>query len=458
MPLAALRPEAPRVAVAYSGGRDSTALLHATAMAARGQGLQVLALHVHHGLSPHADNWQAHGEQQVRAWADQGLPVRFFTTRLHTRPARGQSTEAWARDARYAALRDMALAHGCRTVLLAHHQRDQAETFLLQALRGAGLAGLSAMPHTVARDGVDWLRPWLRHTGEAVAAYVHAHGLTHINDDSNLDPTFDRNRLRHTVWPALVDAFAQAEPTLARASTWAQEAAQALAELAHLDLATCTRADGAVLQVPAWAALSQARRSNALRAWLLAQWGQPAPASLCERLMLELRPGGAAATWPCHGALLRLYRGQLRRVPAAAVDAAGAAAAQRQVTPATLLNIRRAGRYRLPGWGGVLLAQRVAEGGVSLAWLGHLTLCVRSGGEQFQAGFGRPPRSLKKQFQAAGVPEWARRGPLLFSGGQLIFVPGLGIDARAVAWPGQPQLALTWVPDGPELGTPGEQG
>jgi tRNA(Ile)-lysidine synthase len=440
------------VAVAYSGGRDSTALLHATAVAAQGQGIEVLALHVHHGLSPHADDWLAHGEQQVRAWAARGLPVSFHATRLHTRPERGQSIEAWAREARYAALREVALAHGADTVLLAHHQRDQAETFVLQALRGAGLAGLSAMPVAIDRDGMHWLRPWLHQSGAAVAAYVQAHALTHIEDDSNLDPKFDRNRLRHAVWPALVDAFAQAEPSLARASAWAQEAAQALAELAQLDLAACTSRGGAVLHVPAWARLSAVRRSNALRAWLLAQTSQPAAASLCERLMVELRAAGAA-TWPCHGGVLRLYRGRLSWA-----QAVGAAIGMPNASKASTLSIRRAGRYRLAGWGGLLLAERVAEGGVSLAWLGHLSVHERAGGEQFQAGFGRPPRSLKKQFQAAALPEWVRQGPLLSSGGQLIFVPGLGIDARAVAWPGQPQMALKWLPDGGGVTTPGEQG
>ena len=110
------------------------------------------------------------------------------------------------------------------------------------------------------------------------------------------------------------------------------------------------------------------------------------------------------------------------------------------------LAIRRAGRYRLPGWGGAVHATRVDEGGVPLAWLAHLDLRERQGGEQFQAGFSRPARSLKKQYQAAGVPEWERGGPLVFSGGQLVFVPGLGIDARVVGLPGQAQMMLAWEP------------
>jgi len=106
--------------------------------------------------------------------------------------------------------------------------------------------------------------------------------------------------------------------------------------------------------------------------------------------------------------------------------------------------LRRAGAYRLPGWGGVLRVTRVRHGGVPLAWLAHLELRERSGGEQFQAGLGRPARSLKKQFQAADLPAWQRHGPLIYSGGQLVFVPGLGIDARVIGLPGQAQVVLAW--------------
>ncbi|HJW10764.1 MAG TPA: tRNA lysidine(34) synthetase TilS, partial [Albitalea sp.] len=127
--------DTPRVAVAYSGGRDSTALLHATLKAAAAQGVQVLALHVNHRLSPHADAWQQHAQAQCERWAERGWPVRFVAQQLEGKPPKGESIEAWARQARYRALRNMALAHGATRVLLAHHRRDQAETLLLQALR-----------------------------------------------------------------------------------------------------------------------------------------------------------------------------------------------------------------------------------------------------------------------------------------------------------------------------------
>ena len=140
------------VAVAYSGGRDSAALLHATLMSTQASGWQVVALHINHGLSAHAGEWERFCADQCAAWAAQGLAVRFASSRLSTRPQTGDSIEAWARRERYAALRTMAVAHGASVLLLAHHRRDQAETLLLQALRSAGVAGLAGMPRQIERD------------------------------------------------------------------------------------------------------------------------------------------------------------------------------------------------------------------------------------------------------------------------------------------------------------------
>ncbi|MBW8832103.1 MAG: tRNA lysidine(34) synthetase TilS [Burkholderiales bacterium] len=426
-----------RVAVAYSGGRDSTALLHATLEASVAQGVEVLALHVHHGLSRHADAWLAQCEAQCARWRRRGLPVVFVSEHLLTKPGKGESVEAWARHARYRALRSMARANGASLVLLAHHQRDQAETFVLQALRSAGVAGLSGMPREIERDGMTWVRPWLDVPRNDVEAYVLKHRLKHVDDDSNEDTRFARNRLRHEVWPALIEAFPQAETALALAADWAQEAQACLAELAASDIASMESAKG--LDLVAWHALSNARRSNVLRAWLRAKMGRAAPSSLVSRLMIELE-GKSSATWPIDRGTLRRYRGALSFV--ADVDAADEPNTVRRESQ---LSVKRAGHYQLPGWGGGLHVERVKEGGVPLAWLAHLDLKEREGGEQFQAGIGRPARSLKKQFQAAAVPQWEREGPLLYSGGQLVFVPGLGIDARVMALPGQPQVTMRWI-------------
>ncbi|WP_341891145.1 tRNA lysidine(34) synthetase TilS [Variovorax sp. YR752] len=422
-----------RIAVAWSGGRDSTALLHATLVAALPLGVEVIALHVHHGLSAHADAWADFCERQTARWSRR-WPIRLCVARLEGRPERGESVEGWARKERYRALRRLAMEEGADTVLLAHHRLDQAETVLIQALRGGGVAGLAGMPRQAERDGIRWLRPWLEHDPNAIAAYVRAHRLKHIEDDSNADPRFARNRLRLQVWPAIVQAFPQAATTLADTAAWAQQACACLDEFAAEDLSRMT--DRHELLIAPWAAASEARRANALRHWLRARTGVPAPSSLVVRLMAELGRSGQG-TWEGEGGRLRAYRGRLRWI-------ARAPGAPMPPLREAIFAVRRAGRHVLPGWGGALLVERVREGGVPLAWLAALELRERSGGEQFQAGFGRPPRSLKKQFQAQAVPAWERDGPLVYSGGHLVFVPGLGLDARVIGLPGQPLVQLSW--------------
>lgn len=437
------RPSAdvPCVAVAASGGRDSTALLHATACAAQAQGVRVLALHVHHGLLPQADGWVEQLQRQCRDWAAQGLPVQLRWCRLDGRPGRGDSIEAWARRKRYAALTRMARADGASLVLLAHHRRDQAETFLLQALRGGGVAGLAAMPYQVLREGLLWVRPWLDRPPEAIEAYVQAHGLSFVQDPSNDDHGFDRNRLRHAVMPALRAAFAHAEPALATAARQAQQARDCLDELAMLDLDQVEQ--GSELCLKALAALSPARRLNLLRHWLRRCTGCGPAESLLQRLLDEL-PGELPARWQAggHHMLLR-YRGRLR-----CESCGDTRMADGQALP-TLLSAEGPGCYRLDGWGGSLRIEAATSGGLAPSQLHGCQLRARAGGEQFQWAPHGIPRSLKKQYQAAGVPPWQRGGPLLWRGDVLLFVPGLGIDARHQAPPGTPQLTLEWVPDAP---------
>lgn len=435
------------VAVAYSGGRDSTALLHATVQAALGSEVRVVALHVNHGLSPHADAWQAGCEAQCRRWARHGHALSFVATRIEERPAKGDSIEAWARRMRHTALQVMATEQGAGVLLLAHHRRDQAETLLLQALRGAGLAGLAAMPRETVRDGLTWARPWLDTPREAIEAYAKRHRLRWLDDDSNDDTRLARNRLRLQVWPALLEAFPDAEGSLAQASAWAQEAMTIAGEVARGDLAQMSSSAG--LAVTDWQAMPTARRSLVLRAWLQAASGAAPSASLVVRLLDELPATRNGAMWPFGDGWLRRVANRLRFEPASdrPCEPTSPVRVDPSVREATLM-VRRAGRHVLPGWGGCLQVRRVRAGGVPLAWLGHLELRPREGGEQFQAGLGRPPRSLKKQYQAAGITAVDRRGPLVFSGGLLVYVPGLGIDARMLALPGQPQVSLQWLPDG----------
>lgn len=429
------------MAVAFSGGRDSLALLHVTCRIALALGLQVVALHVHHGLLADADGWLLRAQRLCARWAHRGWPVRLRWSRLAGQPAPGDSLEAWARLGRYQALGAMAREEGASLLLLAHHRRDQAETWLLQALRGGGPAGLSAMPELTQRDGLIWARPWLRQPAAAIDHYVQRHRLQPVQDPSNADSDLARSRLRLQVWPALSAAFADAEVTLAAAAAQAQWARAALDELAVIDLATCVD-DQHRLQVSAWRALSPARQANALRAWWRQGTGRGMPDTLATRLLAEVRQA-ASGQWPAGpGWRCLLYRGALR------LDAEPAAIGG---APVLTLDLSAPGHWPVPGWGGVFEVQAVRKGGVPAALLAAVSLRPRGGGEQFQAAPRSLPRSLKKQFQAAAVPASDRHGPLLFAvDGRLLFVPGLGLDARCLAVADKPQLGLRWRPDLPQ--------
>lgn len=423
---------APRVAVAASGGRDSTALLHATARAAASMDLEVVALHVHHGLSAQADAWLGQLRRQCRRW---GCALDWH--RLAGAPAPGDSVEAWARAGRYAALAEMARAAGCDMVLLAHHRRDQAETWLLQALRGGGAAGLSAMPRLALRDGIVWARPWLDQSRGAIDAYVRRHRLRVAEDPSNAEPRLARNRLRLLAWPALAAAFPDLETTLSAAARHAQHAAALADEVAALDLPPLL--DQGRLVVARWCALPPARRLNALRAWLALALPQGVPASLVDRLVAEL-PEAGTARWPAPQAQLALYRGRLQVMPEAGA-AGGAPAAQ-------TIDLSRPGETPVPGWPGRFATAWTPSGGIAPSLLGDARVAPRAGGERFRLAPGAAARPLKKQFQARAVPAWARGGPVLYSVDQrLLFVPGLGVDAGAVAPAGTPQLSVDWLPD-----------
>jgi tRNA(Ile)-lysidine synthase len=437
------------IAVAYSGGRDSTALLHATAAAALEQpGLRVVALHVHHGLSAHADQWLAHAQAQCEAWAGQGLPVSLVWRQLSLNQTAGDSVEALARDARYRALTEMAQEAGANTVLLAHHRRDQAETFLLQALRGAGIAGLSAMPSAVDRHGIRWERPWLAHPRRAIEAYVAQHGLAHVEDDSNADPRFARNRVRLTVWPALEAAFEQAEVSLAQSASRAADARACLDDWLAQSLAgLLVPGQEAALSAPALLALPLPHQRELLRHWFTTRTDRHLPASSVARLTQELPSlvdTGRSILWRAGAFDVCLYRGVLICRPAAL-----ARHASNDGPSTVVLSIDGPGRHALPEWGGELVVSMVDRDGVSLSRLAQVEVRAREGGEDFQLGPNRPSRALRKQFQAQAVPEWERNGPMVFAQGQLVFARGLGLDARALAAPGEPQVTLIWVPDLP---------
>lgn len=257
--LAAFSPGLP-LAVGLSGGADSSALLLACA---RRWPTQVLAVHVHHGLQPAADAFEAHC---VALCARLGVPLVVRHVDAH--PAPGQSPEDAARSARYAVFRAIPSAKwspfAIKDIVLAHHADDQAETLLIALSRGAGLPGLAAMPAYAERDGLRWHRPLLGVPADAIRNWLRARGETWVEDPSNADARFTRNRLRAQVLPALEAALPQFRDTFARSARHAAQAQQLLDELAALDLAALGRPPA----IAALRALSAARQANVLRHWL----------------------------------------------------------------------------------------------------------------------------------------------------------------------------------------------
>ncbi|MDM7457465.1 MAG: tRNA lysidine(34) synthetase TilS [Tepidimonas sp.] len=297
---AAALPSGAGLAVAFSGGADSTALL--LAAAARWPG-QVHALHVHHGLQAAADAFEAHAAATAARW---GVP--FAPLRVDARPAPGDSPEDAARRARYRALADAARARGLGVVLLGHHAQDQAETLLLALTRGAGLPGLAGMPERRCIHGVWFGRPLLALDGEALRRWLVGQGIAWVDDPTNTDPAYTRNRIRLQVIPALARAFPTYAATLARSARHAATAQRLLEELAADDLARL----GDPPALAGLRALSPERAINALRHWLRQRHG----ASGTEAQWQEVARQIAAARTRGHAMRLRVGAGYLLRAGA----------------------------------------------------------------------------------------------------------------------------------------------
>ncbi|KQT10334.1 tRNA lysidine(34) synthetase TilS [Ramlibacter sp. Leaf400] len=274
-PLGALNPPLP-LGVAFSGGADSSVLLAAAARLWPGA---VQAIHVHHGLQAAADAFTEHCE---RACAGLGVPLHV--RRLDARHAPGESPEDAARRARYEALAASAQEQGLACVLLAQHADDQAETLLLALSRGAGLPGLAAMPARFERHGVAFLRPLLGVPGSELRRWAREQSIVFVEDPTNADTRYTRNRIRHELLPALESAFPSFRETFARSARHAAQAKGLLDEVAATDLAAMDgEPDIAQLQ-----ALSPARQANLLRHWLKTLHAQQPSAAQLDELLAQV--------------------------------------------------------------------------------------------------------------------------------------------------------------------------
>lgn len=294
--LAPLADDAP-LAVAFSGGADSTALLLA---AWHLWPQRVVALHINHGLQPAASDFEQH---VIAFCADRGMPLQV--QRVQAQVERGDSVEAVARDARYQALAQLARLHGIQTVLLGQHQDDQVETVLLALTRGAGLPGLAGMPAQMQRHGVFFSRPWLAVSGRALRHWLQAEGMPYVDDPTNADSRYTRNRIRHQLLPAWAGAFPHFAPMLARSARHAAQAQALLDELARIDLEQV----GQHPSIAALQALSAERQSNVLRYWLRQTGARQASDAQLQALLRQI----AACTTRGHRISLKVGLGHVRR-------------------------------------------------------------------------------------------------------------------------------------------------
>ena len=376
-----------------SGGVDSVVLLYRLRALAPRLGFRLSALHVHHGLSPNADAWAAFCRKLCKDW---GVPFAVRKVRVRRR---GAGLEAAARAARRAAFARV----GADAIALAHHLDDQAETVLLNLLRGAGPRGASAMPAAGRLGGKQLLRPLLEVPRRVILAYARAHRLAWVEDESNRDDALTRNFLRLRVGPLLESRFPRWRESLARA--------------ARLFAAADTRAE------------------RALRAFLARQGLRaPSEAKLVEMLK-QLTSRGARTRIRHDGKELRVYRGRVEVAPAA------------EALAFTPLEWRGERRLPVEALAGELRFRRARGAGIAAALVDGRTFRVRlrGGGERLRPDPRRPRRSLKNLFQEAGVPPWRREQmPMLFCGEELVWAAGLGVDAAWQAGASAPGIVPEW--------------
>lgn len=395
--------------VGFSGGLDSTVLLHLFArLRERGLFADLQAVHVHHGLQAAADAWVSHCTRVCQALA---IPLDI----LHVHIDGAASLERAAREARYAAFARVLPREGC--LVLGQHRDDQLETLLQRLVRGAGVKGLAGMPETRSLAAGRLWRPLLDEPRRALLAYAEAKGLDWIEDPSNADTRLDRNYLRHQVLPRLHDRWPGVDQVMARSARHLAEADELLGELASLDLQQARRAEQPFpwIPLPSLAlaplqSLSEARQRNALRVWLDSFTRQPDSAHWAG--WQALREAGEAGdpVWRLEGGSLRRGAGRIWWVPAAW-----------QVTPSPQVINGQETTLELQGNGRLRFSVPVVVSGWRIGY--------RQGGERLVVP-GRGSRDLKRLLNEQGVPPFLRgRLPLLWRGDELLAVANLpGLD------------------------------
>lgn len=426
------RANPPRYWIAYSGGLDSHVLLHLCAWLREQTpgGPAFTAVHVHHGLHLQADAWAAHCERTCR---DLNIPFFLLTVAACSKP--GESPEEAARSARYRALQSL-ISPG-ETVLTAQHRDDQAETLLLQLMRGAGLAGLSAMPEYAEFGRGFLMRPLLHHSRQELQTYAQAHDLKWIEDPSNLDLGYDRNFLRHRVIPLLEERWPGLNKALGRTAGHCAEAQRLLKDLAA-DLCQAVRRPEGGLGVERLKSLRASDQRLVLRSWLHDAGYRMPPAVILERILHEVLPAAPdrmpKVTWS-EGEVRRYRDGLFALRPRPPLD------------PAAVMPWDGSSVLELPADNGSLgVSMGVGAGVDPRRWKrDSITVRYRRGGEACRLTGRTGAHTLKKLFQEAGIPPWLReRAPLIYVGEELAAVAGWWVCEPFAAGPDESGIVIRW--------------
>jgi len=417
----------PKLLLALSGGLDSSVLLHLLAALRPLLGFELYALHVHHGLSPNADAWAALCEQQCQL-----LDVPITITRVNVDQASKSGVEAAARLLRYQALFDEQRAIQADFVVTAHHQDDQAETLLLQLLRGAGVKGLSSMAAVDQTRSL--MRPLLGVPRRILFDYAVQHNLAWCDDESNDNTKYERNFIRHEVMPILQERYPSVQSVIARTASHLAEASSLLEVLAEMDAQDIVVNSSICLQ--GLAQLGMVRAKNLLR-WWFAQHKLAMPTSdhLAEMLeqLLNAKPDAELS--------INIQHFTLRRYQQRAYLCIA------QVSEPFDMVWNGEATLTVPN-GGLLTFKQVQGAGLALKFgMTRLRITNRSGGERFKPDVTRPTRTLKHLLQAANIPPWQRdHVPLIYWQDSLACVPGIGIAHELKAAEGESGLEVTWQP------------
>lgn len=401
--------------VAYSGGMDSHVLLHLLAQLRESLSVNLRAVYINHGLSPHASDWARHCEQVCNA-----LSVPFKSISVTVVLKAGASPEAAAREARYQAFLDLIQSGGY--LCTAHHQDDQAETVLLQLLRGAGPKGLAAMAPQTPFGAGTLLRPLLQFTRAELAEYASVYNLQWIDDESNFDTDYDRNFLRHEIIPRLRERWPSLTRTLDRSARLCAESALLLDELAQQDLLHLQEAKSDVISIAGLKMLTPERQRNVLRYWVRQQ-GFALPTDIkLQHVLSDVVAAGEdrqpCVHWP--GAEMRRYAGYLYLMPPLAEFQFDLVIPWDNLEKPLLLPDGR----------------RLVCSQLKKASLGQQAVSVRfrQRGEQVQVMGMNHATSLKKLLQDLEIPPWLRdRVPLVYLGDELVQIAGIPLWGPFIA-------------------------